>query len=95
MMVLVIVFIVAVIIYRLLIMLALFKVKLLRPNAGIYATMSAALVNLVLIMCLGKVYEKLAYKMTQWGMSKWFCMARLKLKRVFTASADQLVCYAN
>ncbi|KAA3681139.1 anoctamin-7 [Paragonimus westermani] len=70
MMVLVIVFIVAVIIYRLLIMLALFKVKLLRPNAGIYATMSAALVNLVLIMCLGKVYEKLAYKMTQWEMHR-------------------------
>lgn len=61
------VFIVAVIIYRLLIMVPLFKNELLRPNAGIYANMSAAMVNLVLIMCLGKVYEKLAYKMTQWG----------------------------
>ncbi|THD26545.1 Anoctamin [Fasciola hepatica] len=70
MMVLVMVFIVAVIIYRLLIMVPLFKNELLRPNAGIYANMSAAMVNLVLIMCLGKVYEKLAYKMTQWEMHR-------------------------
>ncbi|GAA53962.1 anoctamin-7 [Clonorchis sinensis] len=68
--VLVMVFIVAVIIYRLLIMVPLFKNKLLRANAGIYASMSGALVNLVVIMCLGKVYEKLAHKMTEWEMHR-------------------------
>lgn len=31
--------------------------------------MSAAIVNLVLIMSLGRVYEKLALKLTQWGKS--------------------------
>ena len=31
------------------------------------ASMTAACVNLVLIMALGKVYEKLALKLTQWG----------------------------
>ncbi|TGZ61574.1 hypothetical protein CRM22_007926 [Opisthorchis felineus] len=70
MIVLVMVFIVAVIIYRLLIMVPLFKNKLLRANAGIYASMSGALVNLVVIMCLGKVYEKLAQKMTEWEMHR-------------------------
>ena len=64
---LVLVFIIAVIIYRFLIKIPLFQNKLLRSNAEIYATLSAAIVNLILIMCLGKVYETLAYKMTQWG----------------------------
>ncbi|VDP32121.1 unnamed protein product [Schistosoma mattheei] len=67
MVMLVLVFIVAVIIYRFLIKIPLFQNKLLRSNAEIYATLSAAIVNLILIMCLGKVYETLAYKMTQWG----------------------------
>ncbi|CAH8451474.1 unnamed protein product [Schistosoma turkestanicum] len=70
MVVLVLVFIVAVIIYRFLIKIPLFQNKLLRSNAEIYATLSAAIVNLILIMCLGKVYETLAYKMTQWEMHR-------------------------
>ncbi|CAH8457624.1 unnamed protein product [Schistosoma rodhaini] len=70
MVMLVLVFIIAVIIYRFLIKIPLFQNKLLRSNAEIYATLSAAIVNLILIMCLGKVYETLAYKMTQWEMHR-------------------------
>nr|CAH8830177.1 unnamed protein product [Trichobilharzia regenti] len=70
MVMLVLVFIVAVIIYRFLIKIPLFQNKLLRSNAEIYATLSAAVVNLILIMCLGKVYETLAYKMTHWEMHR-------------------------
>ncbi|CAL8079900.1 unnamed protein product [Calicophoron daubneyi] len=70
MMMLVMVFIVAVIIYRLLIMVPLFQNELFRPNADFYATTSAALVNLVCILCLERVYEKLAYKMTEWEMHR-------------------------
>ena len=31
------------------------------------ASMSGAMVNLVLIMMLGRVYEKMALKLTTWG----------------------------
>ena len=31
------------------------------------ASMSGAMLNLVLIMALGRVYEKLAYGLTTWG----------------------------
>ena len=66
-MILVFIFIVAVILYRVLISIPLFQNKVLRGQASTIASLSAALVNLVLIMALGKVYEKLALKLTQWG----------------------------
>ena len=66
-MILVIVFIIAVIMYRVLIAIPLFQSKELRSNATMIASGSAAVVNLILIMALGKVYEKLALKLTQWG----------------------------
>lgn len=67
---LVIIFIVAVIMYRVLVSIPLFQNPTLRPRAQIIASMSSAVVNLILIMALGKVYEKLAKKMTQWEMHR-------------------------
>ena len=66
-MVLVIIFIIAVIMYRVLIAIPLFQNNELRSKAMMIASGSAAVVNLILIMALGKVYEKLALKLTQWG----------------------------
>ncbi|XP_064611439.1 anoctamin-7-like [Liolophura sinensis] len=70
MIVLVLIFIVAVIMYRVLISIPLFQSKTLRPNAATIASMTAAVVNLILIMALGKVYEKLALKLTLWEMHR-------------------------
>lgn len=68
--VLIIIFIIAVIIYRVLIAIPFFQNPLLRSKALIFANTTAAVVNLILIMCLGRVYEKLAYKLTQWEMHR-------------------------
>jgi len=70
MMILVIIFIIAVIMYRVLISIPLFQNQTLRSQANTVASLSAAIVNLILIMALGKVYEKLALKLTQWEMHK-------------------------
>ncbi|CAG5129793.1 unnamed protein product, partial [Candidula unifasciata] len=67
---LVLIFIIAVIMYRVLISIPLFENKELRPKASTIASMSAAVVNLVIIMTLGRVYEKLALKLTQWEMHR-------------------------
>ena len=64
---LVLIFILAVIIYRTLVQIPLFQNKTLRPVAQMIASMSGAMVNLVLIMMLGRVYEKMALKLTTWG----------------------------
>ncbi|XP_064642098.1 anoctamin-7-like isoform X3 [Lineus longissimus] len=70
MMILVLVFIIAVILYRVLISIPLFQNPLLRSRALTIASLSSAVVNLILIMSLGKVYEKLAEKLTQWEMHR-------------------------
>ncbi|GAB1602219.1 anoctamin-7-like [Argonauta hians] len=67
---LVLIFIVAVIMYRVLIAIPLFQNKELRPRAPIIASTSAAIVNLMFIMLLGKVYESLAVKLTEWEMHR-------------------------
>nr|KAG5698674.1 hypothetical protein BaRGS_022562 [Batillaria attramentaria] len=67
---LVLIFIVAVIMYRVVISMLLFENKNLRPRASIIASMTAAMVNLILIMAVGRVYEKLALKLTQWEMHR-------------------------
>lgn len=54
--------------YRILVSIPLFQNKTLRGQANLIASTSSAVVNLILIMALGKVYEKLALKLTQWGM---------------------------
>ena len=61
--------------YRVLVSIPLFQSPTLRPRAQIIASMSAAVVNLILIMALGRVYENLAKKMTEWGESSlMLCM---------------------
>ncbi|ELT94351.1 hypothetical protein CAPTEDRAFT_102977, partial [Capitella teleta] len=70
MMVLVIIFILAVILYRVLVSIPLFQNELFRSQASLIASGSSAVVNLILIMALGKVYEKLALKLTQWEMHR-------------------------
>ncbi|XP_052821331.1 anoctamin-7-like isoform X2 [Mya arenaria] len=70
MMTLVIIFIIAVIMYRVLVSIPLFENDTTRARAQIIASMSAAVVNLIVIMILGRIYEKLALKMTQWEMHK-------------------------
>ncbi|XP_055863941.1 anoctamin-7-like isoform X3 [Biomphalaria glabrata] len=67
---LVIIFIIAVIMYRVLISIPLFENAHLRSRASTIASMTAAIVNLIIIMTLGKVYEKLALKLTQWEMHR-------------------------
>ena len=64
---LVLIFILAVIIYRTLVSIPLFQNETLRPMAQVIASMSGAMVNLILIMSLGRVYEKLALRLTTWG----------------------------
>ena len=66
--VLVIIFINAVIMYRVLVAIPLFQNEWTRSQASAIASLSSAVVNLILIMALGKVYEKLALKLTQWGV---------------------------
>ncbi|KAK3743463.1 hypothetical protein RRG08_011307 [Elysia crispata] len=67
---LVIIFIIAVIMYRVLISIPLFESSDLRSRASTIAGLSASIVNLVIIMTLGRVYEKLAMKLTQWEMHR-------------------------
>ena len=55
------------IIYRTLVSIPLFQNETLRPMAQVIASMSGAMVNLILIMSLGRVYEKLALRLTTWG----------------------------
>merc|ERR1719219_1908225 len=67
---LVLIFILAVIIYRTLVQIPLFQNETLRPVAQLIASMSGAVVNLIFIMMLGRVYEKMALKLTTWEMHR-------------------------
>ncbi|XP_057372131.1 anoctamin-7-like isoform X1 [Daphnia carinata] len=66
----VIIFIVAIIIYRIVVSIPLFQHETLKSQAQVIANLSGAVVNLVLIMALGRFYEKLAYKLTTWEMHR-------------------------
>ena len=58
----------AVIMYRIiLVSTQSFQTQRYRPIAGLIATSSGAFLNLILIMIVGRVYEKLAYRLTEWG----------------------------
>ena len=35
------------------------------------ASISGAVINLIIIMILGRLYEIIAYKLTQWGSKNW------------------------
>jgi anoctamin-7 len=66
---LVIIFIVAVIIYRVLVSIPLFQNSTFRSQAQAIANMTGAVVNLIIIMAMSRVYEKLAHRLTAWGES--------------------------
>ncbi|KAE8749817.1 hypothetical protein FOCC_FOCC003555 [Frankliniella occidentalis] len=70
MMSLVIIFIVAVIIYRVLVSIPLFQNATFRSQAQSIANLTGAVVNLVLIMAMSRVYEKLAFRLTSWEMHR-------------------------
>ncbi|XP_071532826.1 anoctamin-7-like isoform X2 [Panulirus ornatus] len=70
MMSLVIIFIIAVIIYRVLVSIPLFRNDTLRSQAQAISSLSGAVVNFIIIMCMGRVYEKLAYRLTTWEMHR-------------------------
>lgn len=87
---LVLIFIIAVIMYRILVSIPLFQNETLRGQANLIASTSSAIVNLILIMALGKVYEKLALKLTQWGMYHQVIMKTMSmpLTAVLTINID-------
>ncbi|XP_065333493.1 anoctamin-7-like isoform X2 [Cloeon dipterum] len=70
MMSLVIIFILAVIIYRVLVSIPLFQNATFRSQAQAIANVTGAVVNLILIMAMSRVYEKLAYRLTTWEMHR-------------------------
>ncbi|XP_059486515.1 anoctamin-7-like isoform X2 [Neocloeon triangulifer] len=70
MMSLVVIFIVAVIIYRVLVSIPLFQNETFRSQAQAIANVTGAVVNLILIMAMSRVYEKLAYRLTTWEMHR-------------------------
>ncbi|XP_049779598.1 anoctamin-7-like isoform X7 [Schistocerca gregaria] len=70
MMSLVIIFIIAIIIYRVLVSIPLFQNATLRSQAQAIANLTGAVVNLILIMVMSRVYEKLAYRLTTWEMHR-------------------------
>ncbi|XP_064459416.1 anoctamin-7-like isoform X1 [Ornithodoros turicata] len=70
MLILVLVFMVSVIIYRVLVSIPMFRSKSFKGVASVIASSSGALVNLIFIMILGKVYERLALRLTQWEMHR-------------------------
>jgi len=65
----VLIFIVAVILYRILIAIPLYRgtAGVVRSQASTIASLSASVLNLIIILILGRIYEKLAFKLTQWG----------------------------
>lgn len=81
---LVIIFIVAVIIYRVLVSIPLFQNATFRSQAQAIANVTGAVVNLCLIMAMSRVYEKLAYRLTTWGKAKstmtFFYLLKFKCK---------------
>ena len=94
---LVLIFILAVIIYRTLVSIPLFQNQTLRPMAQIIASMSGAMLNLILIMALGRVYEKLALKLTSWGKTNniFHCRFVVDLKNIFLVSNLKIATFVN
>ena len=69
-MTLVLIFVIAVIIYRVLISIPLFKSRQFKGYADIIASTSGAMVHLCTIMFLGRIYERLALSLTKWEMHR-------------------------
>ncbi|CAF2057104.1 unnamed protein product [Rotaria magnacalcarata] len=66
----VIIFIIAIIVYRIIVSISLFQSNELRQYALSVASISGAVINLIIIMVLGRLYEIIAYKLTQWEMHR-------------------------
>ncbi|CAF3489064.1 unnamed protein product [Rotaria socialis] len=66
----VIIFIIAIIVYRIIVSIQLFQNENLRQYALSFASISGAVINLIIIMVLGHLYEIIAYKLTQWEMHR-------------------------
>jgi len=58
-----------VILYRIAIGIALYRgtTGVVRAQASTVASMTAALINLIFIMILGTIYQKIALQLTRWG----------------------------
>merc|ERR1719336_400732 len=67
---LVLVCILAVIIYRTVASIELFKHNATRSIAPILASTTGAMINLMAIMTMGKLYERLAFRLTTWEMHR-------------------------
>lgn len=67
---LVMLFMVGVIVYKLLIIHPLYEDPTLQPYANQVVSASGAIINLVIIMILSKVYDRLALVLTQWEMHR-------------------------
>ncbi|XP_023234951.1 anoctamin-7-like isoform X2 [Centruroides sculpturatus] len=67
---LVVVFVFAVIVYRLLVSIPLFQYKPFRGMAPVIASLSGACINLLFIMIMGRIYENIALKLTEWEMHR-------------------------
>ncbi|RWS19369.1 anoctamin-7-like protein, partial [Leptotrombidium deliense] len=66
----VLIFLVGIIIYRVMGAMPMFKSRELRGWASIISGSTGAVVNLTMIMFLGRVYEKLAVRLTEWEMHR-------------------------
>lgn len=64
---LVVIFIIAVIVYRVIVSMPLFQNPSTRSLASFIANITGAVIQLIIIMILGKVYEKFALLITDWG----------------------------
>ncbi|KAJ8021915.1 Anoctamin-7 [Holothuria leucospilota] len=67
---LVLIFMLGVIMYRVLVSIPLFQSDIFRSEAQSIASMSGAVVNLILIMVLGQVYQRLAGMLNDWEMHR-------------------------
>jgi len=65
----VLIFIMAVIVYRVIIAIPLNRAAagFFRSQASTIASVTASVINLIIILVLGRIYEKLALVFTRWG----------------------------
>jgi len=68
-MLVVVIFILAVIIYRVVVAIPLHRAAagLFRTQASTIAGVTASVINLIIILILGKIYQNLALRFTRWG----------------------------
>ncbi|GAB6018699.1 Anoctamin-7 [Chamberlinius hualienensis] len=70
MMALVMIFIVAIILYRIIVSIPLFQNPNTRSHADLVSNLTGSVVQLIIILILGKVYEKIAQIITDWEMHR-------------------------